>query len=253
MLDRHAVQELLRAGLAPRAVAEQFGVSRRTIERIGCEAPVRDASPKSTVGRPRVDDAMRARVGALLLEDPERPPGEIARLLREEGTPLGLSTVYRVLAAVRATIPVSLLVRFEGVAGEYAQFDFGEGSVRLADGSRRVVHFAAYRLKFSRWVHVEVVPDEQVEALIRSLLASFDAAGGVPLRVVFDNPKTVVIRHDEGRPIWARRPEGRTRATLRRAHGAGATTGRSMSASSARCRATPRHATPRQRIVPRIE
>ena len=202
MLDRHAVQELLRAGLAPRAVAEQFGVSRRTIERIGCEAPVRDASPKSTVGRPRVDDAMRARVGALLLDDPERPPGEIARLLREEGTPLGLSTVYRLLTAVRATMPASLLVRFEGVAGEYAQFDFGEVSVRLADGNRRVVHFAAYRLKYSRWVHVEVVPDERVESLVRSLLASFDAAGGVPLRVVFDNPKTVVIRREEGRPIW---------------------------------------------------
>jgi len=183
-------------------VAEQFGVSRRTIERIGCEAPLRDASPKSTVGRPRVDDAMRARVGALLLEDPERPPGEIARLLREEGTPLGLSTVYRLLAAVRATIPATLLVRFEGVEGEYVQFDFGEVSVRLADGNRRVVHFAAYRLKYSRWVHVEVVPDERVESLVRSLLASFDAAGGVPLRVVFDNPKTVVIRRDEGRPIW---------------------------------------------------
>jgi transposase len=34
MLDRHAVQELLRAGLKPRAVAQQFRVSRRTIERI---------------------------------------------------------------------------------------------------------------------------------------------------------------------------------------------------------------------------
>jgi transposase len=146
-----------------------------------------------TVGRPRVDAALRTRVAALLLEDPERPPGEIARLLREAGTPLGLSTVYRVLAGVRATIPAPLLVRFEGVAGEYAQFDFGEVNVRLTDGHRRVVHFAAYRLKYSRWVHVVVVPDERVEALIRSLLASFAAAGGVPLRVVFDNPKTVVI------------------------------------------------------------
>jgi len=31
--------------------------------------------------------------------------------------------------------------------------------------------------------------------LIRSLLASFEMAGGVPLRVAFDNPRTVVIRH----------------------------------------------------------
>jgi hypothetical protein len=64
------------------------------------------------------------------------------------------------------------------------------------------VHFAAYRLKYSRWIHVVLVPNERVEALIRSLLDSFAASGGVPLRVVFDNPKTVVVRHEEGRPVW---------------------------------------------------
>jgi hypothetical protein len=40
-----------------------------------------------------------------------------------------LSTVYRVLREVRATIPAALQVRFEGVAGEFALFDFGEVSV----------------------------------------------------------------------------------------------------------------------------
>ena len=81
------------------------------------------------------------------------------RLLRDEGTPLGLSTVYRVIAAVRPTLPVDLMVRFEGVAGEFAQFDFGEVAVRVAGGAKRVVHFAAYRLKYSRWVYVVVVPN----------------------------------------------------------------------------------------------
>lgn len=213
MLDRHAVQELLRAGVTPRAVAQQFRVSRRTVERIAHEATIRsdadglihregDVGTRRDVGRPRVTEVLRARVHALVLDDPERPPGEICRLLKADGTPLGLSTVYRVLRAVRATIPQALQVRFEGVAGEFAQFDFGEGSVRLTDGSRRTVHFAAYRLKYSRWVHVVIVPNERVEALIRSLLESFAASGGVPLRVVFDNPKTVVVRHEEGRPVW---------------------------------------------------
>lgn len=212
MLDRHAVQELLRAGVKPRAVAQQFRVSRRTIERIAGEEKIQSAADgvlrrdgradERVVGRPRVTAVIRARVQALVLEDPDRPPGEIWRLLKADGTPLGLSTVYRVLAGVRATIPAALQVRFEGVAGEFAQFDFGEVSVRLTDGSRRTVHFAAYRLKYSRWMHVVLVPNERVEALIRSLLDSFEAAGGVPLRVVFDNPKTVVVRHDDGRPVW---------------------------------------------------
>jgi transposase len=207
MLSRHAVQELVRAKVTAREIAKQLGVSIRTVRRIVREGAVEsgdDAAARRAreVGRPGVTDALRTRVRALLLEDPERPPGEICRLLRSEGTPLGLSTIYRVLHEVRATIPAPLQVRFEGVAGEFAQFDFGEVSVRLPDDRRRTVHFAAYRLKYSRWIHVVLVPNERVEALIRSLLDSFAASGGVPLRVVFDNPKTVVVRHEEGRPVW---------------------------------------------------
>lgn len=207
MLSRHAVQELVRAKVTAREIATQLGVSIRTVRRIVREGAVEsgdDAAARRAreVGRPGVPATLRARVQALLLEDPERPPGEICRLLRREGTPLGLSTVYRVLHDVRATIPAPLQVRFEGVAGEFAQFDFGEVNVRLLDDKRRTVHFAAYRLKYSRWIHVVLVPNERVEALIRSLLDSFAASGGVPLRVVFDNPKTVVVRHEEGRPVW---------------------------------------------------
>ena len=205
MLDRYAVQQLARARVTAREIATQMGVSVRTIRRIVREVVDGDATEDAstrTVGRPRVTDAIRDRVQALVLEDPERPAGEIARLLKEEGSSLGLSTVYRVLASVHETIPAVLQVRFEGVAGEFAQFDFGQVSVRLTDGSRESVHFAAYRLKYSRWMHVVIVPNERAEALIRSVLASFEASGGVPLRVVFDNPRTVVLRHENGRPVW---------------------------------------------------
>ena len=166
MLERHAVQELLRAGVSPRAIAKQYGVSRRTIERIRQEAPVTATAVAGAVGepaatgRPRVDPTLRARVAEWLADDQELPTGEVWRRLREAGTPLGLSTTYRVVAQARATIPTEVLVCFDGVAGEFAQFDFGEVSVRLTDGSRRLVRFAAYRLKYSRWVHVVLVPNE---------------------------------------------------------------------------------------------
>ena len=209
MLDRYAVQALLRAGVKARDVAREIGTSLRSVRRIARESlepGPSDGEAGATsrpVGRPRVTEAIGRRVRALLEDDPTILPGEVWRRLRDDGTPLGLSTVYRVLAAVRGTIPTDLLVRFEGVAGEFAQFDFGEVHVRLPADVTRVVHFAAYRLKYSRWVHVVLVPNERVEALVRALLESFLHAGpGVPLRVVFDNPKTVVLRHEDGRPVW---------------------------------------------------
>lgn len=91
MLDRHAVRALLRAGVRPRTVARQVGVSRRTVERIAREAEgqgVADADARG-VGRPPVDRATTAAVRALLADDPALPPGEVWRRLKEAGTTAG--------------------------------------------------------------------------------------------------------------------------------------------------------------------
>jgi IS30 family transposase len=127
MLDRHAIQELRRAGVPVRQIARQFKISRWTVRRIAREEAVGGSDEAGSrahrgIGRPRVAAAVRARVAALVADDPTVPPGEIARRLREEGTPLGLSTVYRVLGGVRAALPAELQVRFEGLAGEFGQF-----------------------------------------------------------------------------------------------------------------------------------
>lgn len=207
MIDRHAVHALLEAGKPTREIAKQFGVSQRTIQRIAEEGPVEaaddaEARRQRGVGRPGVPEQVRERLRAFVAEDPEAPPLEYLRLLRQEGVELGESTFYRLLRVEQEKLPADIMVRFEGVAGEFAQFDFGEVDVRLLSGKRRRIHFAAYRLKYSRWVWVVVVPNERVEALVRSLLASMEESGGVPLRVVFDRPKTVVVGYEDGRPVW---------------------------------------------------
>lgn len=208
MIDRHAVHALLKAGQPTKDIAVQMGVSQRTIQRIAKEPPVEaaeeaEARRRRGLGRPPVAEGVRQRLRELLGADPEAPPLEVLRQLREEGTALGESTFYRIFRLEKAQLPAELMVRFEGVAGEFAQFDFGQTEVRLLDGRTQRVHFAAYRLKYSRWVWVVLVPDERVESLVRALLSAFEHSGGVPLRVVFDNPKTVVLGRDvHGRPIW---------------------------------------------------
>jgi transposase len=200
---------MLSAGLSIGEVARHMKVSRRTIERIRKEPPIETADDGIArrargVGRPGVSDGVRERMRTLMAADPEAPPLEVLRLLREEGTELGESTFYRFYRIEREALPRELMVRFEGVPGEFAQFDFGHADVRLLDGHKlQRIHFAAYRLKYSRWVWVTLVPDERVESLVRALLLAFEHAGGVPLRVVFDRPKTVVVgQHKDGRPIW---------------------------------------------------
>ncbi len=201
MIDRHAVQALVKSGLSTKEIAQQMRISLRSVQRIAQEPPVESADDAADreiphVGRPPVAEAIRRRLRELVVADPEAPPLEYLRQLREEGATLAESTFYRVYRLEKEHIPAELMVRFEGVAGEFAQFDFGVADVRLLDGRTRRIHFAAYRLKYSRWVWVVIVPDERVESLVRALLACFEASGGVPLIVVFDNPKTVVLRRD---------------------------------------------------------
>jgi len=98
--------------------------------------------------------------------------------------------------------PVIPLVRFEGLAGEFSQHDFGQVDVRYLDRSEERIHFFASRLKYSRWIDVRLVENERVEALVRSLLAGFASFGGIPLVAVFDNPKTVTLGREGGRALW---------------------------------------------------
>lgn len=208
MIDRHAVHALLKAGHSTNQVAAQLGVSRRTIQRVAREPAITSADEaeerrRRGIGRPAVAGTLHLRLRDLLAADPEAPPLEHLRHLRDQGVRLGESTFYRIYRLEKEKLPTALMVRFEGVAGEFAQFDFGQADVRLVDGSTRRIHFAAYRLKYSRWVWVVPVPDERIESLVRALLLCFEHSGGVPLRVVFDNPKTVVTsRDDHGRPVW---------------------------------------------------
>jgi predicted transcriptional regulator len=150
MLDRHAVQALLTAGTPTEKIARQYGVTQRTIQRIAKEAPIEtveeaEGRHRRRVGRPGVAEKVRIRLRQLMEEDHEAPPLEYLRLLRGDGHPLGESTFYRLFREERGKLPVEMMVRFEGVAGEFAQFDFGEVDIRLLpDGKkRRRVHFAA--------------------------------------------------------------------------------------------------------------
>jgi transposase len=126
---------------------------------------------------------------------------EILHRLRGAGYTGGKSALYERVRELRpkSTTP---LVRFEGVAGEFSQHDFGQVVVRYLDGTRERLHFFVSRLKYSRWVDVRVVENEGVESLVRSLLAGFESFGGVPLVAVFDNPKTVVLNREGGRIQW---------------------------------------------------
>lgn len=195
-MKRHEIQVLDKAGLCNAAIVETTQVSLSTVQRVRHESPIGDHVPSPAergVGRPSKVEAFRSFVAEILKKEPALVTVEILHRARAKGYDGGKSALYDLVAKLRPSLEAPM-VRFEGLAGEFSQNDFGSVLVRYGAGGYETIHFFAARLKYSRFVYVEIVPDERVESLVRALLNSFEAFSGVPLVCVFDNPKTVVIR-----------------------------------------------------------
>jgi len=85
--------------------------------------------------------------------------------------------------------------------GEWMLCDWGAaGTVPTAAGPRRLSFFSSV-LGFSRYRTVSFSCSERFGALAVGLAHSFEAVGGVPARVLFDNPKTVATAHLAGAAV----------------------------------------------------
>jgi transposase len=198
MLKRHAIQVLRQAGHAQAEVARLVGVGVRSVRRVDAEPDVTHVDEakereRRAIGRPAKAEPFRPLVAEILAGDPDLLSVEILRRAKLKGYAGGKTALYDLISAVRPKT-VRPLVRFEGLAGEFSQHDFGHVDVRFLDDARKRVHFFASRLKYSRWVEVTIVPDECAETLVRTLVDHFALIGGIPLLAVFDRPKTVALK-----------------------------------------------------------
>lgn len=198
MLKRHEIQVLLKAGHSQIETAELAQVALSTVKRVLLETGVQDIDTRQErrrrgIGRPSKAEPFRQFVSELLKEEPALMSLEVLRRAREKGYTGGKSAFYELVAAVRPH-ELMVMMRFEGLPGEFSQHDFGQVDVRFVDGSIQRVHFFASRLKWSRWAAVSLVKDEKVETLIWTLAEHFTLFEGVPLCAVFDRPKTVALK-----------------------------------------------------------
>jgi transposase len=85
-------------------------------------------------------------------------------------------------------------VRFETAPGWQAQVDFAE--FRLPWGKRYALLVV---LGYSRLLWMQLYPRQTMSVLIRGLEQAFTTFGGVPVEMLFDQMKAVII--DDQRPV----------------------------------------------------
>ena len=119
------------------------------------------------------------------------------RLRAEEGYSGGitiLSDYVRSIRRVRA--PAFLSLSF--APGECAQVDWGCAGAMSIGSTRRRLSFFVMVLCYSRLIYIEFSLAEATEHFLQAHQNAFEFFGGVPEKVLIDNPKTAVLQHPRG-------------------------------------------------------
>lgn len=201
-MARSTIRFLKQQGQCNTTIAEVVGCDRHTVARV-LQEPV--DPPRRRRPRPSPLEGWRPALTSWLREG--IPIRRMLELIRQDPTAPyagGTSTFYRYVARLRGALAAgdAPVIRFEGLPGEYVQWDWGDARVLLAGQWVRRV-FLAGRLKYSRMVGVRWRTQMDLETLCRAQLEIVEGWGGVPWAWVYDNMKTVTLgREAEGTPRW---------------------------------------------------
>jgi transposase len=191
---------ILRDGRGIRAVARETGLSRTTIKKY-----LKDAEPPQyrrtheRVGH-KLSADFEARLRDLFKHDLQlrRRDRRTAKKLFEqivtEGYTGSYSPVQRFVRELRQTAGTGTCDAFiplHFAAGDALQFDWSEEYVLLG-GVEHKVHVAHFRLCHSRKPFVVAYMNEKQEMVLDAFVRALAFFGGVPRRVIIDNPKTMV-------------------------------------------------------------
>jgi len=223
------VLELLRrwqAGQSAREIARAGAGDRKTVARYiaaarELEVGVTDALTEEVVrrvadrvqARPKASpsaawaslEAERSRIETWLKgKDPLRLV-RVHELLARQGVIVGYSTLRRFAhQELGFREPRSTVLLADCAPGEEAQIDFGMMGSVVVEGRQRRLWVLVVTLSYSRFTFVYPTFTQTVEDVCAGLDAAWAFFGGVPQRLVPDNPATMVIRADPKAPTLQR-------------------------------------------------
>ncbi|HJU72199.1 MAG TPA: IS21 family transposase [Gemmatimonadaceae bacterium] len=189
-----AIRELADRGWGSKAIARELQVARNTVRRYVRGAT---AGVQQRLAARRLSDDDVARAQALFQGTAEGNAVVVQRLLHEHGCQVSVRTVQRVVAPVRQAQRAAdvATVRIETAPGAQMQVDFGEKRVTIA-GTVVTVFLLVAVLSYSRRVFVKAFLRECQDDWREGIAAAFTHFGGVPLRVLSDNARALVVGRD---------------------------------------------------------
>ena len=195
----NTLRELALQGKSVRALARELSLSRNTVRKYLRGVP--EAAPRP--GRPSPLEPFKDQIRQWVQEDHLTNCVTMLERLRAQGYRGQISTLKHFVHPLRppAATRRQPVVRYETPPGEQLQFDWGEFVYEQDGVPHKVFGFTAI-LSYSRMRFVTFVKRPDAPSLIRCLVATFEAFGGLPRAVLTDRMKTVLLDMETGVPHW---------------------------------------------------
>jgi transposase len=170
-------------------IATELGLHHGTVERAIATDP--DAPAPVTV-RPSILDPYKVFIHDVLEKHPRLRATRVYEMLKDRGYPGGVAQVRRHIRKVRPRRAEAYL-RLRTFPGEQAQVDWGSfGKISVGHARRSLCCFVMV-LSYSRAIAARFYYDQSLDSFLSGHVMAFEAFGGVPRQLLYDNLKSVVL------------------------------------------------------------
>ena len=142
--------------------------------------------------RPTLLDPYKGLIEKILDDHPRLRATRIFEMIRARGY---LGSVVQLRRYVGRTRPAraEAFLRLETMPGEQAQVDWGNFGKILVGSAKRLLSCFVLVLSWSRAMYARFALDQTLESFMRGHVLAFEALGGAPREILYDNLKSVVL------------------------------------------------------------
>ena len=171
-------------------IARQLGIHHGTVDRVLSQAGL----PKlERPHRASMLDAFLPFVRATLDQYPTLCASRLYAMVRERGYPGGADHFRHLMMHYRPRAQPEAYLRLKTLPGEQAQVDWGHfGTLTIGRAVRPLMAFVMV-LSWSRQILLRFFPDARMASFLRGHEAAFQAWGGLPRVLLYDNLKSAVL------------------------------------------------------------
>jgi transposase len=187
---------LHRQGLSDRAIARKLKVHRNTVKKYLQEGQnfrlpsIRQPASILSPYYPVIDD---------FLNDDDYRATWIYERIRQLGYAGGYDTVKHHVRSIKQKLRRQAFIRSETIPGLQGQMDWADFQISCPNDSGFTVYLFVLVLGCSRAMYAELVDRCTLQAFMDAHIHAFHYLGGIPMEMLYDNMKQVVIGRTDGK------------------------------------------------------